>query len=268
LEAKSLPATSRRKQRTPSVAERLSSQRHIRGGPAPLQTAEEATEATEATVATAASPAPAPLAPPAELTVNTERGLVRGQHYPVPGATGGVILAADIAPEASDTLFATLAQRLQAEGIPALRLAYRKPGYFNDSVHDVLAALIGLEHQGLRRFALIGAGFGASVAITAGVESNAVAGVAAVAALAGNTDDIDRLAPTPLLLIHGSDDTVSPSRVAQQLFARAREPKELVIIPGAGHDIAADGARAAEAIAKLAQWSRAVLEADAAASGG
>lgn len=48
-------------------------------------------------------------------------------------------------------------------------------------------------------------------------------------------DVIGRISPRPLLLIHGEADTLVPVENARRNFAAAGEPKELVIIPGAGH---------------------------------
>lgn len=42
----------------------------------------------------------------------------------------------------------------------------------------------------------------------------------------------------PLLIFHGDRDRVVPLRFGQDLFARAVEPKEMHIVPGAGHDLA------------------------------
>ena len=41
---------------------------------------------------------------------------------------------------------------------------------------------------------------------------------------------VDRIAPTPLLIAHGSADWLIPPRHAQVLYARAGEPKSLVMI--------------------------------------
>lgn len=46
---------------------------------------------------------------------------------------------------------------------------------------------------------------------------------------------IGQLSPLPLLLIHGERDTVVPVEHARRLFAMAREPKELWLVPQAGH---------------------------------
>jgi len=46
---------------------------------------------------------------------------------------------------------------------------------------------------------------------------------------------IAAIAPMPLLLIQGDKDAVVPPRHAQELFEHAGEPKQLWIVPGAGH---------------------------------
>ena len=48
-------------------------------------------------------------------------------------------------------------------------------------------------------------------------------------------DSIAAVSPLPLLLIHNDHDGVIPSHHSQQLFARAGEPKEIWIVPRAGH---------------------------------
>lgn len=46
---------------------------------------------------------------------------------------------------------------------------------------------------------------------------------------------IDRISPRPLLIIHGDMDAVVPVDMSRKLFDRAKEPKELWIVKGAGH---------------------------------
>nr|WP_314482220.1 alpha/beta hydrolase [uncultured Pseudomonas sp.] len=48
----------------------------------------------------------------------------------------------------------------------------------------------------------------------------------------GKIGDID----LPVLLVHGLDDRYVPSRFSQQLFEAAREPKTLLLVPGATHN--------------------------------
>jgi pimeloyl-ACP methyl ester carboxylesterase len=48
-------------------------------------------------------------------------------------------------------------------------------------------------------------------------------------------DAAARIAPTPLLIVHGDKDDFFPVDHAYQLYRAAHEPKELWIIPGFGH---------------------------------
>ena len=43
------------------------------------------------------------------------------------------------------------------------------------------------------------------------------------------------ISPTPLLIVHGDQDLYFPVDHAQRLYAAAREPRELWIVPGFGH---------------------------------
>ncbi len=51
---------------------------------------------------------------------------------------------------------------------------------------------------------------------------------------------IARIAPRPLLLVHGSEDDLVDVTDATRLFQQAREPKQLVIVDGAGHRLRRD----------------------------
>jgi dipeptidyl aminopeptidase/acylaminoacyl peptidase len=46
---------------------------------------------------------------------------------------------------------------------------------------------------------------------------------------------VGRIAPRPLLIIHGQDDLMVPLDESRSLFAEAGEPRELEIVPGMGH---------------------------------
>ncbi len=46
---------------------------------------------------------------------------------------------------------------------------------------------------------------------------------------------VDRLAPRPLLLVQGSQDETVPPSQAYELYQKAGEPRQLVVIDGAGH---------------------------------
>ncbi len=48
-------------------------------------------------------------------------------------------------------------------------------------------------------------------------------------------DDVGKIAPRPLLLIHGDQDTLVPLENGKALYEAAGEPKQLYIVTGAGH---------------------------------
>jgi fermentation-respiration switch protein FrsA (DUF1100 family) len=50
-------------------------------------------------------------------------------------------------------------------------------------------------------------------------------------------DALPRLAPRPLLMIHGGADTYIKPEMAEALFRRARQPKEFWMVPGAKHNL-------------------------------
>jgi alpha-beta hydrolase superfamily lysophospholipase len=76
----------------------------------------------------------------------------------------------------------------------------------------------------------------------------------------GPADAAARIAPTPLLIVHGDADRYFPVEHAQELYDAAREPKELWIVPGFGH--AESGATPA-LMDRIAGWIRQALPAAA-----
>lgn len=48
-------------------------------------------------------------------------------------------------------------------------------------------------------------------------------------------EQVHRLAPRPLLVLHGGADKIVPHRQGQALYERAGEPKEIIIMPDANH---------------------------------
>lgn len=51
---------------------------------------------------------------------------------------------------------------------------------------------------------------------------------------------IDRISPRPVLLVHGDADELIPLEHAHRLYEKAGDPKELRVIPGAGHKLRID----------------------------
>jgi len=64
---------------------------------------------------------------------------------------------------------------------------------------------------------------------------------------------IDKISPRPLLLVHGDSDELVPVENAHKLYRKAREPKELAIIPDAKHKLRLEEV----AIATVLDWLKA-----------
>jgi dipeptidyl aminopeptidase/acylaminoacyl peptidase len=64
---------------------------------------------------------------------------------------------------------------------------------------------------------------------------------------------VDKISPRPFLLIHGDADELIPLEHAQKLYRKAKEPKELKIIPGAKHKMRLEKA----AMAFVLDWLKA-----------
>jgi fermentation-respiration switch protein FrsA (DUF1100 family) len=60
-----------------------------------------------------------------------------------------------------------------------------------------------------------------------------------------------KIAPVPLLIVHGDRDLYFPPEHARQLYSAAREPKELWLLPGMGH---AESACSQELIDRIGRW--------------
>lgn len=166
----------------------------------------------------------------------------------VGGAGGGIHGPAGI--------YGDLAESLLREGVAGLRLEYRMPNRLTECVADVVAGLEYLQGRGVERAALIGWSFGGAVVIEAGAESKVVVGIATVASQTYGTVGVGRLAPKRLLLLHGTADRTLSDRCSRDLYARAREPKELVLYPGDDHGLTR---HRRQVIEKLHEWSRELL---------
>jgi len=69
-------------------------------------------------------------------------------------------------------------------------------------------------------------------------------------------DAAARISPTPLLIVHGDADGYFPVDHARQLFAAARDPKELWIVPGFGH---AESATTPALLDRIGGWVRSAV---------
>ncbi len=172
------------------------------------------------------------------IILNTSRGDIECILHHLEGNSGGVIwvcgaLGGFDGP--SFGIFSSLGDELVQESTSSLRLHYRFPGDFDECILDVLVGIHFLKGLKIDRVALVGHSFGAAVAIMAGTLSPEVKAVVGLSSQTFGAQLVDRLAPKPLLLIHGTRDRNLPVRCSHQIHEWAREPKELVIYQDSGH---------------------------------
>jgi alpha-beta hydrolase superfamily lysophospholipase len=174
------------------------------------------------------------------VSFDTPRGGIRTRLYLPDGATAGVIMVGGVG-GGFDTPGRDLYPRITAAmwdaGVAALRLRFRNPRVLQEAVFDVREAVGRLAARGVDRVGLVGHSFGGAVVIRAGVSEPDVRAVVTLSTQSAGTEDVDLLAPRPLLLVHGTADPVLPARASVDVAGRAGEPKELRLLDGVGHDL-------------------------------
>ena len=50
-------------------------------------------------------------------------------------------------------------------------------------------------------------------------------------------NEVSKISPRPLLIVHGSDDVGIPLAGVKRLYEEAGEPKDLVVVEGADHEL-------------------------------
>ncbi|MCK9494554.1 MAG: alpha/beta hydrolase [Dehalococcoidia bacterium] len=174
-----------------------------------------------------------------DIELDTTRGLITLLMAAYEGGTGVAVFLAgagggDRGP--ADEVFVRLGNDLAGSGVSAIRVKYREPGEFEECVADAMAALSFLKAVGAERVVLVGHSFGGAVAVKAGELSPLSTAVCSLSTQRYGTFEVDVLGK-PLLLIHGSRDEVLDKAASEDVYERANEPKQIVILEGAGHGL-------------------------------
>jgi hypothetical protein len=157
--------------------------------------------------------------------------------------------------------------RWQARGFNVLAIDYRgfgrsSPGQPSEAkcYEDARAALAWLraERPGAGGLYLVGHSLGGAVAIELAIGDAGVAGIVVESTFTSMYDMASRTAArflpldtlltqrfdsiakvgrlnVPILIVHGTQDSLVPVEMAHALYAKARDPKQLLIIEGASH---------------------------------
>ncbi len=136
----------------------------------------------------------------------------------------------------ADAIYRDLAEELQGE-ITSIRVDYRQPNVVDECVMDTLVGVSFLTGTGHSEIVLVGHSFGGAVVISAAPFSPEIKAVVALSSQTYGAQGVGRIAPRPILLVHGEADTRLPPHCSEMIYSWADEPKELVIYPGAGHGL-------------------------------
>jgi dienelactone hydrolase len=191
------------------------------------------------------------------LRLHTERGSIEVRLYPAEQPRGAVIMVGGVG-GGWDTpargLYPRLARELSAAHIAVLRVRYRNPRNLEEATFDVRVGAAFLRQRHTRALGFVGHSLGGAAVIRAADGIAEARTVVALATQSVGAEAARRLGPRcSLLLVHGTADDILPASSSQAVYAMAREPRQLVFIPGAGHvlDEAAD-----QVYTTVAHWLR------------
>jgi dienelactone hydrolase len=140
-------------------------------------------------------------------------------------------------------LYPRMTAEFRQDGIASLRIRFRHPGQLRESVHDSLAGIAFLKRQRVAACGIVGHSFGGAVAAQTAALSPSARALVLLATQTYGAAAVAHLGPRcPVLIIHGAEDEVLAPTCSEEVYAQARHPKRLELIPAAGHglDAAAD----------------------------
>jgi Alpha/beta hydrolase family len=179
------------------------------------------------------------------IALTTGRGPILLKFYPAPSAELGLVVVGGIGKDAgTDTnfdspaegLYDRLGKALISEQVSTVHLGFRRLDPFEDTVHDVRAAIAFLKRQGLSRIVLVGHSLGGASCICAASYEPAVVGVVALCSQPYGADRVSTLQQRRLLVGTGLLDIVEPPCWSSAIYREARCTKELKYFP-AFHDL-------------------------------
>lgn len=174
------------------------------------------------------------------LVLDTTAGAIEARLYEAPEGTTAILWLGDATggfDSPADQLFDRLAEQFQEKGVFSLRLQYRQPNDLAQSGLDGMVATFLLLQQGLEHVIVVGHGAGAFCAVQVAAHFPAVVGAALLAPHPEAQKDVEKLSPRPVFVAQGRQDKVVSPHLARAVAGAAKEPKQLVEYPGAGHDL-------------------------------
>ncbi len=175
------------------------------------------------------------------LTLHTNAGDITARLHPAPAGSAAVVWVGGSGgglDGPAGGMYPRLAGQLAARGIASLRLHYRHPNELEQCVADTMLAVQYLVQQlGHAGVALVGHSFGGAVVVSAGALSDEVTAVVAMSSQTYGTNLVAQVSPRPLLLVHGTADEILSDVCSRDIYARAKEPKEIRLFTGCRHGL-------------------------------
>ena len=177
------------------------------------------------------------------LLLSSKRGALSCAFHAksVPGAAVVMVGGGDGGLDGpAQAIYPTLGEDLAILDIATLRVDFRIhqfPGDIEEAVHDILVGARYLLDQGYQPVGVLGHSFGGAVVIEAAAREQRLASIVTLASQTAGAQRVGDLAPRPLLVIHGLDDTRLLPDCSRLIYRQAGEPKQLVLLKGATHSL-------------------------------
>jgi hypothetical protein len=112
-----------------------------------------------------------------------------------------------------------------------LDVRLRTPGEMDRSIEDLRMAISYARLLGCHQIILMGHSFGGGVVVSTALQEPGVSSVIALSTQTTGCENVDKLPPCSLLLIHGIFDYVNPRFCSEDVFRRAKSEKVLRLVP-------------------------------------
>ncbi|WWC94406.1 hypothetical protein V866_001248 [Kwoniella sp. B9012] len=193
-----------------------------------------------------------PVSDPSSTTSSSTRNCHVGAIL-LSGAGGGVTGPSGIYLSIADKL----ASLPDGQAIPTLRMDYRYPARNKYCVPDVLSAMDWLQYKsglGLSHFVLGGWSFGGAPVFTVGGKDRRVISAVTIASQTAETEGIRQLAPSPVLLLHGTGDRTLSHSCSERLYQQygsTQGERTMHLFPGDDHALTRNSKKAEELICEF-----------------
>ena len=172
--------------------------------------------------------------PPIEI-INSGRGPIKMQTFLVPGSTLGVAFVGGIGggfDSPGQNVYNRLGASLKQQGISAVHLCLRKRAPFDETVHDMRAAVEFLQSRGNSRIIVVGHSLGAATSIAAASLEPQVIAAAALSSQPYGANPVQSFGDRRLLVISGIFDVVEPPAWSSAIYKAANCKKDISFLPG------------------------------------